>query len=292
MSSRSNNLVLAFRPHAWPGCRTGLCAAVFACAALATPALAQTAGHPPAITFCVDQANPMVAIDEAVANAVAANQHVAASFVVRNSADDDEDQDSGAKQRKFFAQLVKSCDLVMDFPVEPGQPTALADMDATRPYARTGFVTIGPREQSSSFAAMPGSASLSDMLHRGDIGVVFLTVASTYFDAATMSHEHIYESNAALYDALGRGEVQSAIIWQPWLLQRLATDPGAVTASPLRMPHATWNIVAIYPQDHPNMAAVHSFNAGLAALSRDGGLARAVAPYKLPQTSMKGSKER
>jgi ABC-type amino acid transport substrate-binding protein len=163
----------------------------------------------------------------------------------------------------------------MGFPVEAHFLNLPDGMGATRPYADTGFVTA------STGAAIP---SFGRMVESQKVGVVFLTVASTYFTAQTMAAEHVYYTNDDLYGALLSGEINSALIWQPWLEKELAAHPRRLAVAKLDMPHADWNIVALYPQAGGAGGAVNEFNAGLSALAANGRLGEIVAPYKIPTT--------
>lgn len=226
------------------------------------------------IKFCLDRADPMFNVAEAVANAAAAQQGMAAVLVLRDSSKDDQDSDSAFGQNKFFAKLSKTCDLIMGFPVEAAYLNLPDGMAATLPYAATGFVTATTDTKIASFPAMARTAKL---------GVVTLTVTSTYFTEADMSHEIVYYSNDELYGALLDGEVNAALIWQPWLDRELAAHPQKLHVAALEMPHAAWNMVALYPQSESQGPAVRGFNAGLAALSADGKLEALVQPYGVPK---------
>jgi len=222
-----------------------------------------------AVSFCVVRANPMFTVDEAVAEAAVPG----AKFVVRDSATDDEDQDSGISQQKFFAKLARQCDLIMDFPVEAGYPAAPDGMAASLPYARTGFVAASTATVAKDFHAMTQA---------GKVGVVFLTPASTYFTAANVAAEEVFYTNDDLYTALLGGEIRGAVIWQPWLVHQLAAHPRAVNSAFLPMPHTIWNVEAIYPAG-ASTAAVTAFNAGVKTLAANGRLAGLIAPYQIPR---------
>ena len=254
----------AARPRKRPGFRAPaalLVAAGLICAG--APARAE------GIRFCVDQANPMFA----VAQAAAAVRNDTAILVVRDSSKDDKDEDSGRDQQRFFAKLSKSCDLIMGFPVEANDQNVPDGMGASRPYASTGFVTVSTAAEIPSFARMVSSEK---------VGVVFLTVASTYFTAQTMSAEHVYYTNHDLYGALLSGEINSALIWQPWLVNELAAHPRKLNVAKLDMPHAGWNIVALYPHAAAHGGAVKRFNQALTTLAASGRLSEIVTPYKIP----------
>jgi hypothetical protein len=236
---------------------------------LASPANAAT------ISFCIDQANPMVAVDQAVANAATAAEGNSAEFVVRDSSKEDADNDDGNAQDKFFSRLAKKCDLILGFPVEEQFLNLPDGMSATRPYARTGFVAAATGNLAADFPTMTQT---------GKVGVVFLTPAETYFDVSTIAAEQVYYTNDELYGALLTGKINDALIWQPWLVHQLATHPAAVKTAFLAMPHTVWNVVGLYPQSGANKAAVKAFNAGVVKLAKTGKLEAAVSPYKIPNS--------
>jgi hypothetical protein len=248
---RKSFLVLFFKKELLP------CLAFFS---MASPA------H--AVSFCVDRANPMFAVDEAVAAAAVPG----ASFVVRDSSTDDEDQDSGRDQVKFFDRLSQKCDLIMDFPVEAGHADLPDGMAASAPYTRTGFVAASTGAVAKTFPAMTAS---------GKVGVVFLTPASTYFTAANVGAEEVFYTNGDLYSALVGGQIRDAVIWQPWLVHQLAAHPRPVNSAFLAMPHTVWDVVAIYPAGG-GRAAVAAFDAGLRRLAGAQKLAGLIAPYQTP----------
>lgn len=224
--------------------------------------------------MCIDKANPIFPIDEAVANAVAKEQNVAADLVVLDSSKDDRGEFSGKGQQKYLQMLSTRCDVIMGFPVEAGHATLPADMAATLPYARTGFVAATTGAPISSFSTMVATQKT--------MGVVMLTVPSTYFTAQNMASEHVYYSNNELLNALRDGEVNAALIWQPWLNQELAAHPQNLRVARLDMAHAAWNIVGLYPESDENSEAVREFNNGVASLADRGGLANIIKPYDAP----------
>jgi ABC-type amino acid transport substrate-binding protein len=269
MSSSLIRKCLETRPLLRPGIWLGL--------ALLGGGAAQAAP----VRFCVDKANPLVTVDIAVAQAVSERQKLDMVLVTRDSSQDDEDADSGLSQEKFFARLSKTCDLIMGFPVEAQFENLPRGMAATAPYVGTGFVT--------ATTSMP-IAGFDEMAADRQIGVVFLTVASTYFTDQTMAHEHVYYTNDQLYGALLHGEVNAALIWQPWLNRELAAHPQKLHVARLGMPHAAWNIVALYPQSATGAPAVRAFDQGVARLEASGKLAAVVHPYAVPAMDQRNEK--
>ncbi|HQT47073.1 MAG TPA: transporter substrate-binding domain-containing protein, partial [Acidocella sp.] len=162
----------------------------------------------------------------------------------------------------------------MGFPVETKNATIPANMAATLPYLRTGFVAATTGAPISSFSMMVAT--------KKTMGVVMLTVPSTYFTAKDMTAEHVYYSNDQLLAALRDGEINAALIWQPWLNQTLTAHPQNLRISPLNMAHAAWNIVGLYPKSDKNSEAVREFNHGVASLAASAVLANIIKPYDVP----------
>lgn len=268
MSSKSTSNAMFPRPRKRPGVIAAALLAVVGLGCAGKPA------HAAPLRMCLDKANPIFTIDEAVANAVAQNQHATADLVVLDSAKADRSQFSGKGLQKYLQTLTARCDVVMGFPVEAGHPTLPANMLATLPYVRTGFVTATTGAPTSSFAAMVAA-------HK-TMGVVMLTVPSTYFTAQNMTAEHVYYTNAELLSALDNGEINAALIWQPWLNQQLASHPQNLRVSPIGLSHAVWNIVGLYPETAKNSEAVRTFNHGVASLVASGRLANIIKPYNTP----------
>jgi ABC-type amino acid transport substrate-binding protein len=222
-------------------------------------------------SFCIDKGNPFFTIDHAVATAVAHAEHTSAHFTVidtRVGADA-----LNAQKGIFFAKLATRCDLVMGFPVETGYPTVPAGVMATNPYAATGFVLAAPGSTAPSFASLAPHTK---------VGITYLTVPSTYFDhghGATLE-AHEYSTPGSLYRALEAKDVAVALMWQPWLVNHLAHTHARVAQHALSLPHAQWQIVALYSAAHA--AAGKSFDHALQHLVAHRQLASLVAPYLVP----------
>ncbi len=267
------------RPRKRPGIFSS--GAALLAAALLSPGLA----HAGTITFCVDKANPMLPTDMAVARAVANKAGDVAAFVVRDSmqatssGDDDTAHGDNAKSLK---QIAQQCDLVMGFPLQDGGGNVPQGMQATQPYARTGFVAVGQGDVSGGFKRL---------LQKGNIGVLSMSPATTYFTTANMAHEHIYYTNEQLYGAMLNGEVKTALIWRPWLTQQLETHPDSVHVAELSMPYANWNVVALYPQSAQNNPAVKAFDDALSSLSASHRLGMIVKPYNAPDKDVSRMEE-
>jgi hypothetical protein len=251
--------------------------AVLAAMALVSPARAVSSeAQSPAggaiIRFCVDEANPLSTTDLAVAQAVAAQSGQRAEIVKLNTGNDGVDgdgDDAKIDPGKAFAKMAGQCDLVMGVPVMADGTGVPHGLRATKPYARTGFV------MATTGAPVQG---LTAMAAKADVGVDFLTVPNSYFDTQTAHAEHVYYTNNDLLAALLKGEVGSAMVWQPWLVREETTHPHALRTAIMSMPDAAWNVVALYM---PRASAqAQAFNQGLERLEQAGQLKTLVAPYR------------
>lgn len=214
----------------------------------------------------------MFSIDQRLARAVAEQQNRTAEFIVEDSSKADQDQEFGNEQARYFADRADKCDLFMGIPVEVKEPVLPPGMTATVAYAQTGFVVVSHNVP----PVFPGAGQ------EGKVGVVLLTVPSTYFSEASVAAEHVYDTNEQLYAALLRGEVTRALIWQPWLERELSLRPRQLRVKALTLPHASWQMVALYPTADRQRPAVQAFNRGLTALAAGGKLRLIVFPYHVP----------
>ncbi|MDD2876833.1 MAG: transporter substrate-binding domain-containing protein [Acidiphilium sp.] len=236
-----------------------------AVAALSASALAA------APTFCVDKGNPFLPIDREVAQAVARADHTTAHFVEIDTRDGTDALN--AHKPDFFTKLASRCDLVMGFPVETRYPNLPKGVDATVPYAATGFVLAAPGTTAPGFGQLPDHSK---------IGVAYLTVPTTWFAAGhgTALTQHQYSTPAELYQALEAHQVAAALIWQPWLQDHLAQTHAAVAEHRVDLPHANWSMVALYRPAAAQEAA--RFNRAIHQLAVSHKLATLIAPYRLP----------
>jgi polar amino acid transport system substrate-binding protein len=234
------------------------------------------------IRFCLDKANPTFAIDEAVAKAVAASQAITPVFVVRDSgaiaapgAGDLKEMAEGSLRDpvKQLTKLATNCDLVMGYPVEADGTRLPAGFAASAPYVGTGFVMVTAGAPITTFDTMVAS-------HK--IGTTFLSLPSAYFTEHTMTAERVYYSNEDTLKALFDGEVDAAMVWQPWLVSALASHPHTLKTAPLALPDARWEIVALYLPDGNRTPKAREFDAGLRTLARSGKLADVVQPFNVP----------
>lgn len=269
MSSRS----MADRSNSRPLWRPGLIGRfVLAGLMLALGGTVSAHADVKAPSVCLDRANPFHKIDHALAEAVGRLEGHAPRFVTIDTRDGSDALN--AKRPSFFSNLTKRCDLVMGFPVESGYPTLPPGVKATRSYAKTGFVIAG-------FDAPPPFAKLAPHTL---VGVVYLTVPTTYFGTGTGARldEHEYSAPDDLMTALERHQITYALVWQPSLERALARHPSAIRERQLDTPHAHWSIVALYAPTQDGRRAARKFDAAIGDLARTGRLATLVAPYSSP----------
>ncbi len=255
----------------WPLLRPGLLRTALAALLLAAGGIAPAlASSDPSV--CIDRANPLQSVDRALIAAIGRIEGSAPRIV---SIDTRDGSDAlNAKKPRFFAGLVRRCDLVMGFPVETLHPVLPQGVAATRPYLRTGFVIAGETAPPAFARLAPGT----------QVGVVYLTVPTTYFSTGpgALLVQHQYSTPASVLAALGRQEVAYALLWQPLLEQALARHHMTIHQRALRQPHANWSVVALHAPTQAGRAAARHFDAALARLAKAGTLARLVAPYHTP----------
>ena len=174
---------------------------------------------------------------------------------------------------KQLAKLATNCDLVMGYPIEVDGARLPVGFAASAPYVGTGFVMVTAGAPIATFGTMVAS-------HK--IGTTFLSVPSTYFTERTMTAEHVYYSNEDTLKALFDGEVDAAMLWQPWLVSALASHPHALKTAPLALPDARWDIVALYLPDANRTPKAREFDAGLGTLARSGKLTDLIQPFSVP----------
>ncbi|MBV8458157.1 MAG: hypothetical protein JO122_16250 [Acetobacteraceae bacterium] len=97
-----------------------------------------------------------------------------------------------------------------------------------------------------------------------------------------MAAEHVYYSNEDTLKALFDGEVDAAMLWQPWLVSALASHPHALKTAPLALPDARWDIVALYLPDANRTPKAREFDAGLGTLAHSGKLTDLIQPFSVP----------
>lgn len=103
------------------------------------------------------------------------------------------------------------------------------------------------------------------------------------FTDANVTHEHIYDSNDELMSALNLKDIDAALVLCPLLERELAAHPQKLDEAQLVMPHADWNIVALYPVG-PRSSVVQKFNAGIEALKKSGKMAQIVSLDSVSRT--------
>jgi len=225
-----------------------------------------------AVSVCVDTSSPTVAMDKAIAQAVARQQHTTLSVHEFDGSGDDE----GFDLKQFNAMAAKDCQLVMGFPVDASASGLPEGLEATSAYGRTGFVLVTPKGA--------GATSLSALPAGSQVAVTYQTTPNLYFADYPTLQADVHLTNEDAIDALEQHKVGAAMLWRPsvvgWLSEHKDAAPFDYTE--LDEPHARWNLVALY--DPANAAAAQAFNASVARLQASGALAPLLDPYAVLAT--------
>lgn len=216
------------------------------------------------LRLCVDKSSPSARMDERLAQTVGRVQH---AHIDISHFDGSGDGDDGLSARKLV-RLAGGCDLVMGFPVDAQDGSPPAGVEATQPYARTGFELVSRQRQDTSLDQLaPGSS----------VGVTYMTAPNLYFSDHPKLTPQVFQTDAEVLRALRRGEIAAAMLWQPFLARHLQRSGSAWHLSPLGEPHAAWNLVALYGK--PKQPSAQLFEQAVEGLRDSGELERILAPY-------------
>ena len=221
-----------------------------------------------AVSVCVDTSSPTVAMDKAIAAAVAKQQNTTLTVHDFDGTGDDEE---GFDLKEFNAMAAKDCQLVMGFPVDASSSGLPEGMKATAAYGRTGFVLVTP---------VNGAAhSLSTLPEGSEVAVAYQTTPNLYFADHPKLQASVHPTNEAAITALEQKKVGAAMLWRPSVVDYLAKHKEAkqFDYAELDEPHARWNLVALY--DPANTAAAQAFETSIKALQANGTLGKLLDPY-------------
>ncbi|MGH8148333.1 MAG: c-type cytochrome, partial [Rhodanobacteraceae bacterium] len=221
------------------------------------------------LAVCIDTSSPMVAIDHQLAQAVARHAGVALRVHEYNSQDNDE-----VNGMADFSRLTaRDCALVLDFPLDTtAPPGALGSLEATKPYAHTGFVLVTPKGSHAT--------TLGQLPRGSKVAVTYMTTPNIYFSERPDLHPDVELHDPATLDALAAGKATAAMVWHPALFKYLAAHAAMkdkFAVHPLTEPHAQFNLVALYDKQHA--AAAAGFDASIAALRASGELQKILGRY-------------
>lgn len=226
------------------------------------------------LTVCIDRASPLAAMDARIAQAAAVSQ----GYGLGIEYFDGQGLGDGAFASDSFRKLAGGlCQLVLGFPVDAEAPLLPDGVEATRPYAQTGFVLATRKPQAAgALAGVPVGST---------IGVIFETAPNLYFHDHPGLQPRVYRSSAAMIDAVVNGTLAAAMVWQPSLAQHSEAHPGLrkLAIQPLDGAHARWNLVALHGAE--SSAAATVFEHGIAALHGTGQLVQLLAPYAVDQAA-------
>ncbi|TAM12842.1 MAG: transporter substrate-binding domain-containing protein [Nevskiaceae bacterium] len=241
------------------------------CASLSAAAVllyGGVAGAATPLSVCLDSASPTAKTAQALATAVAHEEGRSLKVYTFDSSGDDEGYDVG----NFSKLAHKHCDLVMDFPVDTDATSIkLPGVHITKPYAHTGFVLVTPKAVDAK--------KLEDLPKGSLVSVTYLTTPNIYFESYPELSADVERNTYTSLDALVKGQVQAAMLWRPAVVQALAKRglSGQYVFNDLTQPHSSFNLVALYAEEHAADAA--EFEKVMIAMQSSGELAKILGPF-------------
>ncbi|WP_051749111.1 c-type cytochrome [Nevskia soli] len=217
------------------------------------------------LKVCVDKSNPASRMDVSVATAVGRLQGDTTRIVWF---DGQGDGDDGISPRRFHKLTGSECQLVLGFPVDVQDAVLPEGVHATSPYARTGFVLVTRKHAVDSLDRLPKDSV---------VAVTYMTAPNLYFADHPGLSPLVFANNAGALHALDHGDVAAAMLWRPYIAQRLHGKASTATMSALDEPHAKWNLVALYGD--ASEAEARRFEQGIEQLRQSGALKKLLQPY-------------
>jgi polar amino acid transport system substrate-binding protein len=232
------------------------------------------AGAAAAVQVCVDSASATSGMDTQLARAVAKSTQTDVQvkpFVGYGKGGD------GLPPGRFAKMAQGDCDLIMGFPVDRSSPHLPPDVQATVPYAATGFALIERRHDRHA------PATLDQFPAGSEVGIAQLnTYAGLLYTGHRNLTMHVYADDDEMLRDLRAGHLAAALGWQPAIEAAAARhhQQSALRVTLLSEKHMQWDLVALYA-DRSSPAAA-TFEKGMMQLRQSGSLARLVAPYDVP----------
>ena len=213
---------------------------------------------------CLDSSSPSYALDRQIVAALPSVGVPATPFVFNG--------EEGVSER-FFQYLSRTrCGLIMGFPVDIANPDPPDGLALTDPYLSTAYVIVARHKlvQKQLKAGMTIAVGMATAPH------FYLAGA---FGPTPNYTTNTYQTQEQVLDALGAGQAQVAMVWDPSFVRYETTHPGSRTWSKaaLHIQHARWHMAALYPED--DIANAKRFDAALQKLHRSGRLATITKPY-------------
>ena len=222
------------------------------------------------LKVCVDKDSPSAQMDISVATAVGRLQGDTTRITRFDGGADDDDGMSPRKFRKLAEG--DDCQLVLGFPVDAQAPLLPDGVQATLPYARTGFVLVTRKKATAALDQLPKDSV---------VAVTYMTAPNLYFVSHPDISPLVFTSDADSLRALSRGKVAAAMLWRPYVARHLYDKAsGGLKISALAEPHANWNMVALYAQAARPVA--EQFEQGIEQLRQSGALRKLEQPYADP----------
>ena len=221
------------------------------------------------LNVCVDKANPTAAMDLRVARAALKTQGYDVNqvdFVGYGKGDD------GLPPSRFAKMAESDCQLIMGFPVDVGNPNLPDKVQATAPYASTGFVLV--RRGNAPDVA------LGDLPKGSEVGIAQLdTYAGLLYGIHRNIVMHVYEKDSMMLADLAAKRIAAGVAWQPSIESYESSHPKAAPVSLHALPekHMLWNLVALYAP--ASQEAADRFNKGVDELRSHAKLKALITPY-------------
>ncbi len=220
------------------------------------------------LSVCVDKSSPTAAVDKSIAQAIATQE---GRTLALHEFDGSGGGDDGFSLKEFNKLARASCSLVLGFPIDADAKTTLPGLLTTAPYGHTGFVLVTPKASKVT--------TLDQLAKNTDVAVTYQTTPNLYFATHPNVNADIHLTDDASLAALEKHQVHAAMLWQPTVVAYLASrhESARFTYHELDEPHARFNLVALYDEEHA--PAARDFEKAVTALTDSGQLAKLLAPY-------------
>ena len=229
------------------------------------------------VRVCIDEASPTSAMDQRVAEAALTSQGMAlrtVGFVGIGRGGD------GFPLQRFQQMAQSNCELILGFPLDRTNPRLPADLNATSPYASTGFVLVQ--------RARARPLGLSDLPQGTEVGIAQLdTWAGLLYSAHPNIVMHVYATDADMLQDLLSGHIGAALGWQPTVESDSAHQGGAARLRVQRIDerHMRWDLIALHGASSEARDAATAFERGVQALQDSARLAALVRPLDTPEAA-------
>lgn len=218
------------------------------------------------VRVCTFPESPSTALDQAVAREVFKTANIAASFVTDGI---DQGGDDGVSLTELGRSLGKACDVIAGFPRSTVADASSSKMLFSRPYLRSGYVSVEASDAKPDDAAKTTVAAM----YASPAQLIALQQKDVTLDLKDTSELSV--------DEVASGHAQRAIVWYPAVVAYdLAHPQQHFAVAPTTSPYADWHLVFAFGAH--GKALQKRVDAALARMSADGRLAALTRPWTLP----------